>query len=99
MEIKTRKSFNSLVKSLTLEVIEEEELEEITTTGNVAGYNTPFAFTGGKKKKKKYKDNTYREKLGEALDDKDLIKIRKLIKVVVGDIFRDIWLKRTAWNK
>ena len=99
MEIKTRKSFNSLVKSLTLEVIEEEELEEITTTGNVAGYNTPFAFTGGKKKKKKYKDNTYRDKIGESLEKEDLVKIRKLIKIVVGEIFKDIWIKRTAWNK
>ena len=99
MEIKTRKSFNSLVKSLTLEVIEEEELEEITTTGNVAGYNTPFAFTGGKKKKKKYKDNTYRKKIGEGLEDKDLKVITKLIRSIVGDIIRDIWLKRATWNK
>ena len=98
MEVKNRKSFNSLVKSLTLEVIGEEELEETTATGNVAGYNTPFAFTGGKKKKKKYKDNTYRKKLGEALDNKDLDKIKKLIRSVVGDILRDIWLKRATWK-
>ena len=31
-----------LVKSLTLEVIEEDELDEITVTNDVEGYNTQF---------------------------------------------------------
>ena len=64
MEIKTKKHFNSLIKSLAEEILDEEDLDETTVTGNVVGYNTPFAFTGGKKKKKKYKDNTYRDKIG-----------------------------------
>ena len=38
------------------------KVEEATTTGNVAGYNTPMAFTGkskkGKKKKKKNSENS-----------------------------------------
>ena len=34
----------------------------------------------------------------EALDDKDLKQINKLIRDVVGDILRDIWLKRNAWK-
>ena len=87
MEIKNRKSFNSLIKSLTLEVIKEEELDEITGTSGAPGYNTPFAF---KKKKRK--------KVDEAINDKDLKMIRKVIRDVVGNIFRDIWLKRTAWK-
>ena len=101
MEIKTKKSFNNLIKSLTEEIMDEEELDEITVTGNVAGYNTPFAFTGckGKKKKKKISTNsTGYEILDEALDKKDLDIIKKLIRDVVGDIYRDIWLKRTAWK-
>ena len=57
---------------------------------------TPNAF--GRKKKKKYKDNTYREKLGESLEDKDLKIITRLIRSVVGDILRDIWLKRNIWK-
>ena len=102
MEVKTRKHFNNLIKSLTLEVVEEEELEEVTTTSNVDGYNTPFAFTGnkGKKKKKQISTNSTGYKmLDESLDEKDLKIIKKLIRDVVGDIYRDIWLKRTAWNK
>ena len=46
MEIKNKKSFNNLIKSLTEEIVEEDELEEITVTGNVDGYMTPFAFSG-----------------------------------------------------
>jgi len=101
VEIKTRKSFSDLIKNLTLEIIENEELDEITVTGNVDGYNTPFAFTGkkGKKKKKKISTNsTGYDVVSEALDEKDLKIIKKLIRDVVGDIYRDIWLKRNAWK-
>ena len=45
MEIKTKKLFKELVKKLTMELLDEESLEEITTTGDVAGYLTPFAFS------------------------------------------------------
>ena len=38
-----------------IEDLKQEDLEEITTTGDVDGYQTPFAF---KKKKKKLKNNT-----------------------------------------
>ena len=96
MEIKTQKSFNDLISSLTEEILDEEELEETTGTGAVAGYNTPFFV--GKKKKKKYKDNTYRKKIGEALEDKDLVLIKKLVRSVVADILRDIWIKRASWK-
>ena len=101
MEVKTRKSFNSLIKSLTVEIFTEEDLEEITSTGNIDGYSTPFAFTGtkGKAKKKKISTNsTGYEMLDEALDSKDLEVIKKLIRVVVADVLRDIWLKRNTWK-
>ena len=72
----------------------------MNTTASVGGeYMTPMAFTGGKKKKFKSTKNSHRKKIGEALDKEDIVKIRKLIKIVVGDIFKDIWIKRTAWNK
>jgi len=101
VEIKTKKHFNNIIKTLTLEIIKEDELDELTVTGNVDGYSTPFAFTGnkGKKKKKKiFTNSTGYEVLGEALDKKDLEIITKLIRNVVGDIYRDIWLKRNAWK-
>ena len=103
MEIKTRKLFKELVKKLTMELLDEESLEEITTTGDVAGYSTPFAFSDNsekerKKKLKRLKKSTGYMAVTEALDDKDLKQINKLIRDVVGDILRDIWLKRNAWK-
>ena len=103
MEIKTKKHFNEIIKSLTEEILDEEDLDEMTSTGNIAGYSTPFAFTGKSKKNKKKKKKRLKKSTGykfvtEALDDKDLKQITKLIRGVVADILRDIWLKRTAWK-
>jgi len=99
VEIKNRKLFKELVKKLTLELLDEESLEEITTTGNVAGYSTPFAFGKMKKKKKKnLEKQTGYKFVSESIEEKDLKVITKLIRNVVGDILRDIWLKRNAWK-
>ena len=101
MEIKTRKLFKELVKKLTMELLDEEGLEEITTTAAVPGYQTPFAFSSKedeKKKKKRLKKSTGYKFVSEAIDDKDLKVITKLIRNVVGDILRDIWLKRNSWK-
>ena len=101
MEIKTRKLFKELVKKLTLELLDEESLEEISTTAGVDGYSTPFAFSSKedeKKKLKRIKKSTGYSVVKEALDEKDLKQINKLIRDVVGDILRDIWLKRNTWK-
>jgi len=99
VEIKTRKLFKELVKKLTIELLDAEGLEEISTTAGVDGYSTPFAFGKMKKKKKKnLEKQTGYKFVSEALDDKDLKQINKLIRDVVGDILRDIWLKRNAWK-
>ena len=99
MEIKTRKLFKELVRKLTMELLDEESIEEITTTAAVPGYSTPFAFGKMKKKRKKnIEKQTGYDFVSEALDKKDLEQITKLIRNVVGDILRDIWLKRTAWK-
>jgi len=99
VEIKNRKLFKELVKKLTLELLDEESLEEISTTAGVDGYSTPFAFGKMKKKKKKnIEKQTGYKFVSEAIDDKDLKVITKLIRNVVGNILRDIWLKRNAWK-
>jgi hypothetical protein len=72
VEIKNKKLFKELVKKLTLELLDEESLEEITVTGNVAGYSTPFAFSSKedeKKKKKRLKKSTGFTFVKEAIDD------------------------------
>ena len=101
MEIKTKKHFNDIMEEILSEIIEEEELDEITTTGDVDGYMTPFAFDPeGEEIKKKFKSkaNSHRKKIGEALEGKDIEIIKKLIRKTVGDIYRDIWIKRSSWT-
>ena len=107
MEIKTKKLFKELVKKLTAEILGEEELEEVTTTGDVAGYSTPFAFKKKKKKKKKSgfegghknPDVLGYSAVNEELSQQDVGQIKKIIKGILNDMFRDIWLKRNAWNR
>ena len=102
MEVKTKQSFNDLLESLVEEILDEEELDEFNTTASVGGaYSTPFAFDpDGKKKKKDYKSkpNSHRKKIGEALETKDIAIIKKLIRDVIGDVYRDIWIKRNSWK-
>ena len=101
MEINTKKSFNDLLESLVEEILDEEELDEITTSGDAGAYMTPMAFDpDGEKKKKDYrsKPNSHRKKIGEALEGKDIAIIKKLIRDVIGDVYRDIWIKRNSWK-
>jgi len=102
----TESKLRELIKSVLLQ-LKEEELDEVTTTGNVDGYSTPNAFkkSSGKKKKKAGHDGGHRKPdvfgfsvVKEELDKKDLEIIRKLIKDVIGDVYRDIWLKRSVWK-
>ena len=76
-------------------------VKEITTTGDVDGYLTPYAFSSknSKKKIKKISTNSTGYKIvKEELDSKDIQNIKKLIRDVVVDILRDIWLKRASWK-
>ena len=99
MEVKTKQSFNDLIESLAEEILDEEELDEMNSTGSVGGaYMTPFAFDPEGENKKKSKKNSYRKKIGEALEVKDLDIIRKLIRAVIADVYRDIWIKRNSWK-
>ena len=52
MQIKTKKHFNELIKSMVEQIIDEYELDEITTTADVDGYLTPYAFSKKKNSKK-----------------------------------------------
>ena len=103
MEIKTKKSFNDVLESIIEEILDEEELDEITVTGDIDGYDTPLAFTGGNKKGKKKKNKISTNSTGykvvsEELEKKDLEVIKKVIRDVIGDVFRDIWIKRNSWK-
>ena len=98
--IKNSKRFSHLVKELCRSLY-KKKLGEITTTASIDVYNTPKAFknTGlSRKKKKNIEKQTGYKFVSESIDKKDLEQINKLIRDVVGDILRDIWLKRNAWK-
>ena len=99
MEVKTKQSFNDLLESLVEEILDEEDLDEFNTTASVGGeYMTPMAFDPEGKNKKKSKKNSHRKKIGEALESKDIEIIKKLIRDTIGDVYRDIWIKRNSWK-
>ena len=93
----TESKLREIIKSILIE-LQDEELEEVTTTGSIEGYSTPNAFGGKKKRKKLSTTSTGYSVVKEELDKKDLLVIRKLIRDVISDVYRDIWLKRTAWK-
>ena len=88
--------FKKRLKELIRKII-NNELQELTTTGDVDGYSTPFAFDdtnepGSRKKKKEARKN-----IKEELDEKDMKKIKLIVRKIVSNVLRDIWLKRSAW--
>tara|TARA_Y100000356_G_C11097414_1_gene202522 strand:+ start:287 stop:592 length:306 start_codon:yes stop_codon:yes gene_type:complete len=90
--------FNSLVKELTSSLF-KKKLKEITTTGDIAGYETPNAFKGiNKKKKKNIEKQTGYKFVDEGISSSDMDEIRKQIRKEVSDILRDIWIKRNSWG-
>ena len=95
-EKKLKQYIRNFIKELM-----DEDLEEVTTTGNVAGYNTPKAFSSKEdeeKKKKKLTKSTGYSVVKEAIDDKDIKLIKQIIRDVISDVYRDIWLKRNTWK-
>ena len=73
----------------------DEEIDEITTTGDIEGYNTQFAFKDDDDEKRKRK---FKSPVSEEIDRDDIKNIRELIRTEVARIIRDIWIKRAAWG-
>ena len=96
--IKNSARFNSLVKELASSLF-KKKLKEITTTGSVAGYESPNAFGKMKKKRKKnIEKQTGYKFVDESVSKQDLDQIRKTIRKEVSDILFDIWVKRSSWG-
>lgn len=123
----SRKSLSSLVSEVIDDMVDSKELDEATLTGNIDGYNTPFAFgddsSGSKNKKKRNATNSTGYKVvkeirmevlktirnrrsgnisgglvSEDLTNRDLSKVKKIIRLEVAAILRDIWVKRSIWT-
>ena len=98
-EVKLRQYIRNFIQEIK---DEDEDLEEVTTTGDADGYSTPNAFSTDEdeelKKKKLTKSTGYPNVVKEAIDEKDIKLIKQIIRDVIGDVYRDIWLKRNAWK-
>lgn len=96
MDASQRNKLKELVRGFL-----ERDLEEITTTGDVAGYSTPNAFAKNKKKRNKDLEVALKAtgySLAEELDSRDEQSIKKMIRKEVAAILRDIWIKRGVWT-
>jgi len=97
----TARTLKELIRQIVKE-LSESDLEETTATGDIAGYNTPNAFSNNKKRRKKQikraNDSIGYTAVNEELDNNDLKSIKELIRNTVADILRDIWLKRSSWK-
>jgi len=96
--IKNSTKFDSVVKELASSLF-RKKIKEITTTGDIAGYETPNAFgKTSKKKKKNLEKQTGYNFIDEGVSDSDMKKIKDAIRKEVSDILRDIWIKRNSWG-
>lgn len=77
-----KEKFKKWLIGIVQETIKEESLKEMTTTGNVAGYSTPGAFTRNKKGNEKAAKSA-----GYNIVDRDYEDADVLQEGVVGDPF------------
>ena len=96
--IKNSTKFNFLVKELAQKLF-RKKLSEMTSTASIDGYETPNAFKGiSKKKKKNIEKQTGYKFVDEGISSSDMEKIRLEIRKEVSNILRDIWIKRNSWG-
>ena len=95
---KNSTKFNSIVKELASGLF-KKKLKEMTSTASIDGYETPNAFKGlSKKKKKNLEKQTGYKFVDEALSNDEIKQIKKQIRKEVSDILFDIWVKRSSWG-
>ena len=92
-------------KSQFIKLVEKlirQELNEMSVTGDIAGYQTPYAFSGGRKKDKKKRKRNATNSTGykivrEEIQSSDIPQISKLIRLELASLFYDLFRKRRAW--
>ena len=90
-------NLNDLISELV-----EEELEEGSTTAGIPGYQTPYAFSGGRKKdKKKRKKNAKQagyQLFKEEIEAKDYKLLAQIIRMELASVFYDLYKKKSIWT-
>ena len=78
----------------------EEELEEASTSANVPGYLTPYAFSDDdddEKRKKNAKQAGY-ELFKEEIEAKDYKTIAQIVRMELASIYYDLYKKKSIWT-
>ena len=88
---KSKKRLKELIQKLIKELQKEDDLEEITITGDVEGYNTPNAFSGGRKEDEKKKKRNSTNSTGYKIAE-NIMK-----RVTVKEV--KVWLKTLEENR
>ena len=86
-------------------VDEEEEMDEATTTGDIAGYQTPNAFARDedewKRRRKKHGkagvENIGYSVMQESIEPEDYKVLRKIIRAEIADLMFDLFRKKNVW--
>lgn len=80
----------------------EEELEEASTSANVPGYLTPYAFSDGtkeyKKKRKKNAKQAGYQLFKEEIEAKDYKTIAQIVRMELASIYYDLYKKKSIWT-
>lgn len=91
-------------KSQVIALVEKlirQELSEMSVTGGIAGYKTPYAFSSKRKKDKKKRKKNSTISTGysivEDIEQSDIPQISKLIRLELASLFYDLFRKRRAW--
>jgi hypothetical protein len=80
-----------LDKLIEEELQKEDEIEEATVTGDIAGYNTPYAFDGGRKEDEKKKSRNSTNSTGYKIVE------NTMKRVTVKEV--KVWLKTLEENR
>ena len=77
-------------------------MNEMSVTGDIAGYQTPYAFSGKRKKDKKKRKRNATNSTGykivkETIEYSDIPQISKIIRLELASLFYDLFRKRRAW--
>ena len=92
-------------KSQVIDLVEKlirQEMNEMSVTGDIAGYQTPYAFSGKRKKDKKKRKRNATNSTGykivkETIESSDIPQISKIIRLELASLFYDLFRKRRAW--
>ena len=99
--VMTESDLRSMIQDIIRELLNDDELQETSTTGNVAGYNTPGAFVGkqGRKRKRDWVAKTTSQLGYEVIGDEEEADDMEEEKKQSNLLFKNGIAEQTQTNK